>query len=100
MVEPERDTPRCRKKPARRTQQALAGHRSGEMSMADTTSLEWPTRHALYAAARSHWAFVLGERVAATVRGVADFARELRARYRLRRRTAAVRGTLRPLDGG
>ncbi len=85
---------------ARRTQQALARHRPGGLAMADTPSHEWPTKHELYVAARSHWAFALGERVAESLRAVAAFARELRARYRLRRRSAALRGTLRRLDGG
>ncbi len=99
MMDPERDAASHDEEPDGGSQQDLAGHRSGEASIADPASLEWPTKHELYVAARSHWAFVLGELIAAMIRAAAASAQKLRDRYRQRHRTA-FRNALRRLDGG
>jgi len=99
MIDAERAAPRYGKEAARQTRQALAGRRSGDVSTADTTSLDWPTRRELHLAARSHWAFVLGERIADLARAAADFVRALRVRYRRHHRIASLKGSLRR-DGG
>jgi hypothetical protein len=98
IMDPKRDAARHGKEADGWSQQGLAGHRSGEAAIADPASLEWPTKHELYVAARSHWAFVLGELIATMIRAAAASAQELRDRYRQRHGTA-FRDALRRLDG-
>jgi uncharacterized protein YjiS (DUF1127 family) len=71
---------------------------SDAVSTGDTIPSDWSSSYALYMAARSQRALVLGELAAVEVQAVAEAAHALVQRYRRMRRAAAAREALRQLD--
>jgi uncharacterized protein YjiS (DUF1127 family) len=64
----------------------------------DTIPSDWSRSYAIYMAARTNRAFVLGELAAVAMHIVADFMRDVAERYRRRRRESAAREALYRLD--
>ena len=69
-----------------------------DVPASDTIRSDWSRSYAIYMAARTNRAFVLGELAAVAMQIVADFMRDMAERYRRRRRESAAREALSQLD--
>ena len=69
-----------------------------DLPASDTIPSDWSRSYAIYMAARTNRAFVLGELAAVAMQIVADFMRDMAERYRRRRRESAAREALSQLD--
>ena len=75
----------------------------GDVSTADTTSLEWPTHaehqsYELYLAARAYRSYALGQIIAAVFGAIGAALRQAYRRYQKRREAAATYDALQQLD--
>jgi uncharacterized protein YjiS (DUF1127 family) len=88
--------------------EALAGNGSAawqhglvtppDISTGNTIPSNWSSSYAVYQAARTNRAFVLGELAAVAMQVVAGFMRDMAERYRRSRRESAAREALYQLD--
>jgi uncharacterized protein YjiS (DUF1127 family) len=69
-----------------------------DIATGDTIPSNWSSSYAVYQAARTNRAFVLGELAAVAMQIVADFVRDMAERYRRSRRESAAREALSQLD--